>query len=131
MVQEVSFKRFLIWNSGFLPVRWSRTIYANLKEGIMGNIHVKLYEIRRCRLKDISYLELWQPLCSVDWYHLCNIGRHHGEQSCKIILNLDQWLRRKSHLKVFIIWRSGCPFVQRSVTICAILVVRVSRGTIL
>ena len=27
------------------PVQWSGTIYAILKEGIMGNIHVKLYEI--------------------------------------------------------------------------------------
>ena len=27
--------------------------------------------------KDISYLELWQLLCSVDWNHLCNIGRRH------------------------------------------------------
>ena len=22
--------------------------------------------------KDIIYLELWQPLCSVDWNNLCN-----------------------------------------------------------
>ena len=29
--------------------------------------------------KDISYLELWQPLCSVDWNHLFNIGRRHHE----------------------------------------------------
>ena len=42
----MSFKRFLIWSSGGPPVQWSRTIYATLKEGIMGNIHVKLYEIR-------------------------------------------------------------------------------------
>ena len=36
--------------------------------------------------KDISYLELWQPLSSVDWNHLCIIGkRHHEEQSCEII----------------------------------------------
>ena len=28
-----------------VPVGWSRTIYAILKEGMMGNIHVKLYEI--------------------------------------------------------------------------------------
>ena len=41
----MSFKRFLIWSSGRPPVRWSRTIYAILKEGITGNIHVKLYEI--------------------------------------------------------------------------------------
>ena len=30
-------------------------------------------------LKDISSLELWQPLYSVDWNHLCNIGRRHHE----------------------------------------------------
>ena len=39
------FKRFLIWSSGSPPNRWSRTICAIFKEGIMGNIHVKLYEI--------------------------------------------------------------------------------------
>ena len=39
-------KIFLIWSSGAspvqwgtYPVQWSRTIYAILKEGIMGNIH--------------------------------------------------------------------------------------------
>ena len=41
----MSFKSFLIWSSGSPPVQWSGTIYAILKEGIMGNIHVKLYEI--------------------------------------------------------------------------------------
>ena len=30
--------------------------------------------------KDISYLELWQPLCSVDCNHLCNIGRRYHEE---------------------------------------------------
>ena len=40
------FKRFLIWSSGGPPVWWSGTIYAILKESIMGNIHIKLYEIR-------------------------------------------------------------------------------------
>ena len=44
----MSFKRFLIRSSGGPPVLWSRTIYANLKEGIMGNIRVKLYEIWVC-----------------------------------------------------------------------------------
>ena len=39
------FKRFRIWSSGRPPIRWSQAIYANLKEGIMGNIYVKLYEI--------------------------------------------------------------------------------------
>ena len=40
----ISFKRF-IWSSGGPRVQWSSTFYAILKEGIMGNIHVKLYEI--------------------------------------------------------------------------------------
>ena len=39
------FRRFLIWSSGGHPVQWDETIYAILKEGIMGNIHVKLHEI--------------------------------------------------------------------------------------
>ena len=42
---QMSFKRFLILTSGSYPVQWSKTIYAILKEGIMGNIRVKLYEI--------------------------------------------------------------------------------------
>ena len=42
--EEMSFKRFLIWRSGSPPVWWSGTIYAILKEGIVGNIHVKFYE---------------------------------------------------------------------------------------
>ena len=41
----MSFKRFLIWNSGDPRVQWSETIHAIVKEGIMGNIHMKLYEI--------------------------------------------------------------------------------------
>ena len=44
--EEMSFKGFLIWSSGDPPVQLSGTIYAILKEGIMGNIRVKLYEIR-------------------------------------------------------------------------------------
>ena len=71
--------------------------------------------------KDISYLEFWQPLCSVDLNHLCNFERSHEERSCEIILNLDQWFRRKCRLKVFYTWSTGSHFVQRSITICAIL----------
>ena len=41
-----SFKKFLIWCSGGPPAQWSKTNYAILKEGIKGNTHVKLYEIR-------------------------------------------------------------------------------------
>ena len=73
-------------------------------------------------LKDISYLELLQPLCLVEQNHLFNFStRHHGEKFREIILSLDQWFRR-CRLKIFLIWSSGGPFVQRSRTICAILV---------
>ena len=72
--------------------------------------------------KDISYLELWWPFCSVEWNHLCNFGKvHYEEQFCEIILNLDQWFRR-CLLKIFLIWSSGGPFAQRSGSICAIVV---------
>ena len=34
---------------------------------------------------------------------LCNFGRrHHENQFCEIILNLDQWFRKRSHLKYFL-----------------------------
>ena len=79
--------------------------------------------------KDISYVELWQSLCSVDWNHLCNIGRrHHEEQYCEIILKFDPWFRRKCRLKVFLIWSSGSPFVQWGVTVCANLVEGIKRN---
>ena len=39
------FKIFLILSSGGPPVVWRGTICAILKEGIVGNFHVKLYEI--------------------------------------------------------------------------------------
>ena len=75
------------------------------------------------RFKDNSYLELWRPFCSAEWINLCNFGRrHHMKQFCEIILNLDQWFRRRNCLKIFLIWSSGSSFVQRSGSICAILV---------
>ena len=73
--------------------------------------------------KDVSYLKLWQPFCSEEQKHLCNIGRgYYEEQLCEIILNSDQWFMIRCFLKVFLIWSSGSPFDQRSGTICAILV---------
>ena len=72
--------------------------------------------------KDISYLELWWPLCRAQLNHLCNVGRkHHEEQLCEIILNLDQWFRRKCCLKIFLIWSFDSPFAQQSTTIGVIL----------
>ena len=73
--------------------------------------------------KDIYHLELWRPICSTEQNHLCNFGRkRQEEQFCDIILNLDQWFTKRCRLKIFLIWSSGGPFVQRSRTICAILV---------
>ena len=77
--------------------------------------------------KDISYLEIWWPLCLAEQ----NIRANLVEgiiQFCEIILNLDQWFRRRCHLfliksficvilvegiitnnsvKLFCIWTSG------------------------
>ena len=73
--------------------------------------------------KDISYLKLWWPFCYAERNHLCNSGRGYQEEPfCEIILNLDQCFRRRYVLKIFLIWRSGGPFVQGSGTICSILV---------
>ena len=79
--------------------------------------------------KDSSYLELWQPFCYAERNHLCNFGRgYQEEQFCEIILNLDQCFRRRYVLKIFLIWSSGGPYVQRSETICAILVEGIMRN---
>ena len=60
---------------------------------------------------------------------MCNrVRRHHEEQLCEIILNLDQWFRRRCRLEVFLIGSSGGPFVQWSGTICAILVEGIIRN---
>ena len=57
----------------------------------------------------------------MEWNLLCNFGRvHQEEQLCEIILNLDEWFRRKCVLRLFLTWSSGSPFVQWSGTICAI-----------
>ena len=61
--------------------------------------------------------------------HLCNSGRvHNEEQFCEIILNLDQWIRRRCRLKTFIIKSTGGIFARRSGTICAILVECIMRN---
>ena len=60
--------------------------------------------------KDMSYLELWPSFCPAEWNHLYNIGRkHHEEQSCEFILNLDLLFSRKGRLNVFLKWSSDIP----------------------
>ena len=129
------FRRCLLKDflSGALWCSW--TIYAILKDGIIRNSFMWSYMEfgpvvqKKMLIKDISYLELWPPLCLADPNHLCNFGRrYHEEQFCEIILNLDQWFRRNCHSKAFLIWISGSPFVQYSVTICAILLEGILRN---
>ena len=45
VVQTGVLLKNLIWSSGGPPMRLSGTIFAILKEGIVGNIHMKLCEI--------------------------------------------------------------------------------------
>ena len=53
--------------------------------------------------KDISYLEVRQPFCSAERNHLCNYSREYYEEHfCEIILNLDQWFRRRCHFEDFL-----------------------------
>ena len=60
--------------------------------------------------KDISYLELWQPFCSVEWNQLCNFGRGcYEEQFCEIILNLGQ----TSKISYLELWQPSCS-VERN-----------------
>ena len=44
------------------------------------------------------------------------------EHSCKIISNSIHWLRRRKRLKIFSIFTSDGHLVQRSGTVCAIMV---------
>ena len=73
------------------PLWWSGTICEILVEGIMRN-NFKFGPViqEKMSVKNISFLELWRPSCSVEQNHLCNFGRgQYGEHS---------WFRR-CHLK--------------------------------
>ena len=75
--------------------------------------------------KDNSYLDHWRPLWLVERKRVCNFGRgHHEVQFCEVIVNLDQWLRRRCHFS----YLELCgPFVWPSETICAILIDAIMR----
>ena len=62
--------------------------------------------------RDISYLELWQPLCSREKNNLCNFGRrHHEEQFCEKILNLNKDIFLSGALAA-LLFSGAQPFVQ-------------------
>ena len=69
---------------------------------------------------DISYLQLWQSVCSEEQNHLYNYATGQYE-ICEIVLNLDEWFRRRC-LKIFLIYTYGGPYARCGGTICAILV---------
>ena len=101
VVQEEMSFRFLICISGRPPDQLSETIYAILKECIMGNIHVKLCDlwnggsggdvVSRHFLSRALEALLFSGLEPFVQF----LRRHHEEQSCEIIMNLDQWFRWK------------------------------------
>ena len=50
-----------------------------------------------------SYLQLCQPFSSVKFCYLCNYVKvYYDKPFCEIILNLDRWLGRRCHLKIFL-----------------------------
>ena len=101
----------------------------NFESGHHGIIHVKLHEIWTSGSKDVVKRHFLSRALTADPNLLCNFDRrYHEEQSFEIILNLDQWFRGKCRLKVFLIWISGSPIVQQSITICAILVEDIMRN---
>ena len=87
---DISFKDISIFSSGGHVV-----FLINLGRWQSGHHKEHSCEIilnQGMSFKDISYLELWWPLFSAEWNHLCNFGpRLYEEHFCEIILNLDQW----------------------------------------
>ena len=98
--------------------RYGRGYYAEQFCEIILNLDKWLW--KKCSFKDISYLELWQPICSAEQNHLCNFGRgYYEEQLSEIILNLGQC--QEILVKRFLILSSGGTLVRWSRTIYAIL----------
>ena len=100
----------------------------------MGNIHVKLYEVWTSGLGgnvvERYFLSgaLAAPLFRGAEPFVQFSRGNNEEQFCETILNFDKWFRRRCLLKIFLIWGSGGPFVQRSRTICASLVEGIKRN---
>ena len=91
------------FSSGGYFVQQSTTGLAVLVEGLMSNICVKIFlNYISCAYHDRLTKTIWAILVE--------------EHFCEIILNLDQWLRRRCRLKIFLIHYSGGHLVQRSGT---------------
>ena len=125
IMRNNSVKLFWIWTSGsggdafwryFLSGALGPFCLAERKhvchilvEGIKRNNSVKLFWSWTSgsggdAFWKISYLKLLRPSCSVERNNLSNFERgYHGEHSCEVIWNLDQWFRR-CRLKDFFFW---------------------------
>ena len=69
--------------------------------------------------KDISYLELWRPFCSLEQSHLCNFGRgHYEEYFSEIILKFGTVVQEDMSFKYISIQSSDNPFC--SVKLCLV-----------
>ena len=53
--------------------------------------------------KDISYLELWRPFCSVVRNHLCNFGRGYQEVMSSVcqLINYTMQIQVKNMLVMY------------------------------
>ena len=86
----------------------------------MTNISLKYFEFRPVvqeerSFKDISYLWLWRPFCSMLPNYLGNYGSGpYAEHFCETVLNLEQWFKRKNCLKTFSSRALAAPLFRRS-----------------
>ena len=91
-------KIFLIWSSGGPFVQRSGIICTISVEGIKRNNYVKLFEFgpvfQKMSFKDIPYLELWWPFCSVEQKHFFEI--------------LVEGIMRNNCMHLFLIWATHC-----------------------
>ena len=62
--------------------------------------------VQEMSFKDISYLELWQPFCSVERNHLCNFGRGHYEEQFGELFRVQEEMLFKRF-----IWSSDGPLL--------------------
>ena len=101
--------------TGFLAARLINIVFWVMLHTKWVMLHTKYQSFRSSGLRlddfdfepvvqEISYFlsrALLTPFLA-EQNHLCNFGRgHHEEHLCEIILNLDQWFRRRCHLKTF------------------------------
>ena len=125
-------KIFIIYNSGSIFVQRSRTICANLVDGIMSNIPVNMNQWLR-RRGHLKMFLIYSSGCHFVQQSqsetTCQFERVHNEEHfCETILRFDQWFKRRCLLNIFLIYSSGGKDVLKSRTICAFVVEGIMRN---